>query len=104
MNTALLVKPKGAQGTEFTTSSAPVSQENFLAEIVKSASIKTDHDYGKAYSDISEDESITRSHYFITFTGSKRKDELVTYEITGKGSDLNNWKVIDRKEVGSIYD
>ncbi len=104
MNTALLVKPKGAEGTPFTISKAPVSQENFLAEIVKSASIKTEYNYGKAYSDISENDNITRNHYFITFTGSKRKDELVTYEITGSGTDLNNWKVIDRKEVGSIYD
>ncbi len=104
MNTALLVKPKGAHGTQFKTSKAPVSQENFLAEIVKSANLKTDHDYGKAYSDISEDDNILRNHYFITFTGSKRKDELVTYEITGDGTDLSNWRVINRKEVGSIYD
>lgn len=104
MNTALLVKPKGADDTPFKTSKAPVSQENFLAEIVKSANLKTEHEYGKAYSDISEDANITRNHYFITFTGSKRKDELVTYEVTGDGTDINNWKIVDRKEVGSIYD
>ncbi len=104
MNTALLVKPKGAQGTQFTTSKAPVSQENLLAEIVKSANIKTTHDYGKAYSDISEDEDTVRKHYFITFTGSKRKDELVTYEIIGDGTNFDNWEIVSREHIGAIYD
>ena len=104
MNTALLVKPKGAQGTKLAVSDAPVSQENFIAEIVKSANILTTQDYGKAYSDIAQEENITRTHYFITFTGSKRKDELVTYEIKGDGTNIDNWTIVERQEIGSIYD
>ena len=104
MNTALLVKPKGAHSTKTVLSKAPVSQENLQAEIIKSANIQTDNDYGKAYSDISENDTIVRNHYFISTTGGKRKDELVTYEITGDSTDLSNWKVVSREFIGSIYD
>lgn len=104
MCTALLVKQKGAHGTAFKTSNAPVSQENFLAEIIKSADIRTSTDYGKAYSDIKETDSVVRHHYFITSTGGKRQDEVVTYEIAGNSTNFDNWNLVSREHIGSIYD
>lgn len=105
MNTALLVKEKGAAGTKLVTSNAPVSQDNLQAEIVKSAGLTTSHDYGKAYSDIVEnDETVIRTHYFLRYTRSARRDEVVTYEIKGDGRKFENWKEVSRQDVGSIYD
>lgn len=102
--TALLVKQKNQKGTELTTSHAPVSQDNLHAEIVKSAGIKTTHDYGTAYSDVPEDANITRVHYFQMNTASSNKSINVTYEITGPGTDFENWKITKRETIGSIYE
>lgn len=101
--TALLVKQKGQQGTPMKTSNAPVCQDNLHAEIIKSAGIKTVHDYGTAYSEIPEDAVITRTHFFQVYTGSEKKDVNVTYEITGPGTDFNNWKITNREEIGYMY-
>lgn len=103
MLTGLLVKESGQSGTELQTSSAQVSQDNFLATIVKSAGIKTSTDYGRAYSDILENEIVTRTHYFQLFTGTEYKDENVTYIITGDGTDFSNWKIVDRQDIGFTY-
>ena len=88
--TALLVKESGQSGTPLKTSTAQVSQDNFLATIVKSANLKTDHDYGRAYSDIQEGETVERIHYFDTKFVSVK--EYFTYTITGNGRDFSNWK------------
>ena len=103
MLTALLVKNKGEQGTPLRTSTAQVSQANLHASIVKSAQLQTDYSYGRAYDEIGEDEDVTRIHYFQLHTGSKRKDENLTYEITGAGTDFSNWEVISREEIGYTY-
>lgn len=105
MNTALLVKPKGESGTAFKTSNAQVSQENLLAEIVKSAELETDYDYGKAYSDITENETTTRTHYLMRQENlAGRQYELVTYNITGNGRNFDNWKIVDTKDFEGLYD
>ncbi len=103
MLTGLLVKESGQHGTELKTNTAQVSQDNFLATIIKSAGIQTNTDYGRAYSEVPEGEDITRTHYFQIFTVYDYKDENLTYEITGKGSDLSNWKITDRKHIGFMY-
>ena len=104
MNTALLVKEKGSRNTGVSTSNAPVSQENFLAEIVKSAGLETDYDYGLSYSEIGENEENVRTHYFLRYTVSQKQDEVITYEITGDGRNFENWKEVDRYDVGYIYE
>ena len=103
MLTGLLVKEKGQHSEPLKTSYAQVSQDNFLATIVKSAELKTDTDYGRAYSEVPEDEVVTRTHYFQLFSGTHREDENVTYKITGKGSDFSNWQITDREHIGFMY-
>ncbi len=101
--TALLVKEKGQSGTPLKTSSAQVSQDNLHATIVKSAGIKTDKDYGTAYSQVPEGEDVVRTHYFQTYTGSAKKDVNYTYTITGKGDDFSNWEITSTEDVGYLY-
>lgn len=100
--TALMVKRKGDTG-EYKVSDVPVSQANFLASIVKSAGLTTENDYGSAYWEVSASETSTRTHYFQLYTGTERKDENITYEITGNGNDFSNWKIVDREEIGYMY-
>ena len=92
--TALLVKESGKSGTPMKTSTAQVSQDNFLATIIKSAGIETQYDYGKAYSEIAEGETTTRTHYFNTL--HVNPPEYYEYTIEGKGSDFENWKVTNQ--------
>jgi len=96
--TALLVKESGKSGTSIATSHAPVSQDNLLATIVKSAGIKTTTDYGRACSEIAEDEILTRVHFFQKVNVSTRKNTNITYEITGSAKDFNNWKITATEE------
>ncbi len=101
--TGLLVKKSGDADTELKISTAQVSQDNLHATIVKSAGIKTSTDYGLAYDEIPEGENMTRTHYFQLYTGSERKDENLTYTITGNGSDFANWDITDRQNIGYMY-
>lgn len=101
--TALLVKEKGDSGTPLKVSSAPVSQDNFLPAIIKSAGIATNHDYGVPYSDVPEDSKAPRYHYFQVQTGIRKQDVNVTYEITGDGRDFSNWKITNREIIGDVY-
>ena len=101
--TGLLVKMSGDAGTELKFSSAQVSQDNFLATIVKSAGLRTSTDYGRAYDEVPEGETVTRTHYFQLYTGSERKDENLTYTIHGKGTNFNNWSITDRETIGYMY-
>lgn len=104
-NTALLVKEKGQFGTAFKESEAPVCQENLIPTIIKSSGVKASADYGRAYSEISEDEVITRKYLFEKSVkeNDENKDEIVEYEITGSARDFNNWKVKERHPIGYIY-
>ncbi|MBO5305908.1 MAG: hypothetical protein J6B12_04010 [Clostridia bacterium] len=99
--TALFVKESGSHGTPLTVSSAPVCQENFRAEIVKSAGIKTKNDYGRAFSDISEDDDVVRKYYFEKSNGNK--DEIVVYHVVGDANDFSAWTLAEREVIGEIY-
>lgn len=101
--TGLLVKESGQYGTEIKYNTAQVSQDNFQATIIKAAGIQTNTDYGRAYSEVPVGEDLTRTHYFQIFTVYDYKDENLTYEITGKGSDLSNWKITNREHIGFMY-
>lgn len=87
--TALLVKESGQSGTPLKTSTAQVSQDNFMATIVKSAGIETERYYGKAYSEIKEGETVERIHYFSTLAQNPNK--VWKYTINGSGRDFSNW-------------
>ncbi len=99
--TALFVKKSGSSQTPLTYSSAPVCQENLRAEIVKSAGITTDEDYGRAFSDIAEDEEIVRKYYFEKSNGDK--DEIVKYHVVGDANDFSNWTLYEKEVIGEIY-
>ncbi len=101
--TPLIIKEKGQAGTAFKESEAPVCQANLIPTIIKCAGVKASEDYGKAYSEVSEDEVITRKYLFEKTVDSKDLDEIVEYEITGSASDFSNWKVKERHVIGSIY-
>lgn len=104
--TALLVKEKGQSGTAFTESKAPVSQENLIPSIIKSTGVKPSVDYGRAYSEIGEDEVITRKYLFersVKDNNGDNADEIVEYAIEGLAKDFNNWEIKERHPIGYIY-
>ena len=103
--TGLMVKEKGKSGTPMVESKAPVCQANFMATVIKSAGIKTDNDYGRAYFEIGEDEILTRKYLFELSIkeNEEHKDQIVEYEITGPASDFSNWKIKERHQIGYIY-
>ena len=96
--TTLLVKESGKSDTPLVTSHAPVSQDNLLATIIKSAGIKTEHDYGKAFCEVAEDEAVTRVHSFQKVNPGTSANTNITYEITGSARDFSNWKITETKE------
>ncbi len=99
--TALFVKESGSHGTPLAYSSAPVCQENLRAEIVKSAGLKTQNDYGAAFSDVDENADIVRKYYFEKSNGDK--DEIVVYHIEGDAKNFANWTLHERLVIGEIY-
>ncbi len=101
--TALLVKEKGQSGTEMVTSYKPVSQDNLIATIVKSAGIDASKDYGKAYSEVSEESVEPRYQYFQTHSQNSNSNNY-TYQIVGNGRDFANWKLMgEPQDIGSLY-
>ena len=98
--TSLFVKPAGSTGP-LQYSKAQVSQANLIPTIVKSSGIKTDHDYGLSYFDIPEGENTVRYHKFQL---SDSPNQIVTFRITGKGTDFDNWSIDNRQKLnGSFY-
>ena len=95
--TALFVKPTKSTG-KLAYSSAQVSQENLIPTLVSSAGISTSNDYGKSYFDISADEVVSRRHNFELYVKGE-SDRLVTFEVSGKGEDFENWKITSNIEV-----
>lgn len=103
--TSLMVKEKGKSGTPMVESKAPVCQANFMPTVIKSAGINTTVDYGRAYSEIGEDEVLTRKYLFELSVkeNEENKDQIVEYEITGPASDFANWQIKERHQIGYIY-
>lgn len=100
--TALFVKEAGSSGS-FRYSMAQVSQENLIPTIVKSSGLKTENDYGKAYSEISETETTTRYHKFEMYVGGDVGNQIVTFEIKGHGMSFGSWELYNITEIGDIY-
>ncbi len=101
--TALLVKEKGQSGTKMVESDNPVSQSNLAASIIKSTGIKSNHNYGFAYSEVTAENTPVRTHYFQTWNTDPEVN--YTYQITGNGRDFENWHIVDEKVIkGGIYD
>lgn len=100
--TTLLVKKKGDFGTPIEVNSAPVEQSQLRATILASEGITTEHDYGKSVFDIPKNDKRKRYYHFQkTVIGGD--DELVIYEVVGDAKDFENWKLVDRINVGNLY-
>lgn len=100
--TALFVKEKGASKSALAYSSAPVSQANLRASIVKSAGIETDFDYGEAFSEVAEDADVVRKYCFEK-TLEDGTHQIVEYAVRGDANDFNNWEIVDRRNIGKLY-
>ena len=100
--TALFVKPRGSSETALSYSSAPVSQQNLRAEIIKSEGIVTEYDYGSAFSDVAEDADIERKYCFEK-TLEDGTHQIVEYRISGDANDFSNWEIVDRRDIGKLY-
>jgi arylsulfatase A-like enzyme len=100
--TALFVKESGDAGSALAYSSAPVCQENLRAQIVKSAGLETEEDYGLAFSDIAEDAELARKYCFEK-TLEDGTHQIVEYRVTGDANDFSNWELVDRRDIGKLY-
>ncbi len=100
--TALFVKPSGSSGTPIAYSSAPVSQANLLAEIVKSSGLETEHDYGLAFSDVPENAELDRKYCFEK-TLEDGTHQIVEYRVTGDANDFSCWEIAERRDIGRLY-
>ncbi|MBO4421820.1 MAG: hypothetical protein J5879_00150 [Clostridia bacterium] len=100
--TSLFVKSAGESGTPLQHSSAQVSQDNLIPTLIKSAGIRTDRDYGRSYFEIEEGETTVRYHKFEL--SDSPSNQIVVFEVKGKGTDFDNWKIIARNNLpGSFY-
>lgn len=100
--TTLLVKKKGESGTPLKTNSAPVEQFQIRASILESEGIVTENDYGPSIFDIPENASVKR-YYRFQKSVKNGDDELVVYEVVGDAKDFKNWTLVERINVGELY-
>ncbi|MBQ7810837.1 MAG: sulfatase-like hydrolase/transferase [Clostridia bacterium] len=96
--TALMVKERGEAGFPMKESKAQLCHDNFLPSVLKSAGIENYLNYGKAYSDIKENEDVVR-RYSLQRLLLEDYDETIEYRVEGDGTDFNNWKIVDRFDV-----
>ena len=100
--TALFVKEAGAAEKPLRVSTAQVSQENLIPTLVKSAGLRTDRDFGTAYSEVPEGVDTERHHLF-ELTYGNGYSALVDFRVCGKGRDFANWQVDSRTDIGWLY-
>lgn len=98
----LMVKPRNANsGSPLTYNSAPLTQENIQATILKDLGIKEYESYGKAIDEVPEDAQITR-YFYMSGSDSmkvKRDYNLVKYKIVGDIKDFNNWSIESKERI-----
>ncbi len=101
--TALFVKEAGRSDEPLAYSSAPVSQDNLAASLVKSAGLKqtTMQDYGRAYWEVPEDDTADRTHMFEW--DHDGKTTFCWYIISGPGNDFANWHRDGGIDVDDLY-
>ena len=105
--TTLIAKPAGASEGAMTESKAQIGASDVLATVLTAAGSDKAADFGENIFDIPEDENRTRRYLFQIVDGSLYEGNYTNavYEITGPGTDLNNWHL--REEIDlhkNIYD
>lgn len=106
----LFYKPKGSINIPLKYSDAPVSHLNIPATILKNAGVPYSN-YGKALDEIEEDEEITRYYYRPTTYNASgdsewnthEEERLLTYELKGHASQLENWKLIKNEKLEGFW-
>lgn len=84
----MFYKPAGSEGDPLVYSSAPVSNSNIPALILKS--IGSDYSaYGTPLDEVAEDAEITRHFYKSVIRGTDKS--VYYYEIVGDAADFSNW-------------
>lgn len=101
--TALLAKPAGVSQGEITTSAAPITQSDIFATVLAAAGAENAADYGQTIFDI--DENAARTRRYLFHRRHSYGYECVEFAINGNSHDFDNWKIVNRYELGkSIYD
>ena len=98
---ALFVKRAGESETEFTKSSLPVSQVQFIPSIVESAGLVSDREWGVSY--WTEGGTGPRIYRHI-LNHSAPECDVVEYKVTGSGRDFENWEIISETPIGDLYE
>ena len=96
-----VVKEAGKSDEPLAFSSAQVSQDNLAQTLVKSAGLVTSTDYGPAYSEVPEGETVERYHFFEF--DHENNTYLAPYKVTGAGSDFKNWHLEELILIGDLY-
>lgn len=95
MQTALFVKPAGSGSGSLKISNSQVSQNNIWKTIFGSVGITSGLTLEKSVFEVG-DEPQTR--YNIWQTWNARKTISYKFEITGDGSDFDNWKIVEENK------
>lgn len=97
----LMVKPRNANsGAPLSYNSAPLSQENIQATILKELGLEY-QSYGQAVDEVPEDADVTR-YFYMSGSDSvrvKRDYNLVKYKITGHIKDFDNWSIESKERI-----
>ncbi len=102
--TSLLVKPAGLSEGDIRLSHAPIAPEDIFATVLKAADAPLEDPAWRTVFEIGEDEVRTRRYLFQRRLDNGKYEEEV-YEITGSGKNLENWNLVDVRQLDkSIYD
>ena len=94
--TALFVKPAGVGSGELKTSKSQVSHENLWGTIFGSEGINASINSRSVF-DVSETENVNRKHVWQSFNRTYSEYTDWVYEVNGKGSNFNSWKIKEEK-------
>lgn len=104
--TTLLAKPAGVSEGALTESKAQIATEDVIATVLSAVGSDKSDAYGTDIFKIPEGENRTRHHYLQLVLGSSFYDgdyNNLHYEITGPGTDLDNWHLVGEEVIPNIY-
>ncbi len=94
----VFIKKAGADSSKpFTSSAAPISQDDFHPTILWAVGDKNYSDYGKTFFEIKENEKRERQFLYLAMEGERYDRVILEYVINGNGNDFSNWKLSGNK-------